>query len=224
MSEQEYAFKGIWIPAEIFLAEDLNPTEILLLAEIIALDGEDGCFASNAHFAKRFKVTQKYVSRVINMLVSKNYITSDIVWKNGKVDKRIIRSATPSHNSGIPLPQSVDTPLPQKGEGKEQVLKNNLIVCNPQTEKPDVASRKFTKPTVQQVRDYCIERQNNVDANRFVDFYESKGWLVGKSKMKCWKSAVRNWERTSKTSTTKEQRYAELDHAINDYETAKYNW
>lgn len=54
---------------------------------------------------------------------------------------------------------------------------------------------RFTPPTVDEVRNYCKERQNGVDAERFVDFYESKGWLVGKSKMKDWRAAVRNWER-----------------------------
>ncbi len=55
---------------------------------------------------------------------------------------------------------------------------------------------KFIKPTVEQVKAYCSEAGNKVDPNRFFDFYESKGWLVGKSPMKDWKAAVRNWERS----------------------------
>lgn len=54
--------------------------------------------------------------------------------------------------------------------------------------------RRFSKPTVAQVQAYCRERGNGVDAQHFVDFYESKGWLVGKSPMKDWKAAVRTWE------------------------------
>lgn len=54
---------------------------------------------------------------------------------------------------------------------------------------------KFIPPTVEEVETYCKERKNNVDAENFVDFYESKGWVVGKSKMKNWKAAVRTWER-----------------------------
>ena len=53
----------------------------------------------------------------------------------------------------------------------------------------------FSKPTLQEVADYCRERNNNVDARAFVDFYESKGWMIGKDKMKDWKAAVRTWER-----------------------------
>ncbi len=59
---------------------------------------------------------------------------------------------------------------------------------------------RFIPPTVDEVRAYCKERGNNVDAERFVDFYTSKGWMVGKTKMKDWKAAVRNWERDEKTT------------------------
>lgn len=62
-------------------------------------------------------------------------------------------------------------------------------------DKPPRASR-FTPPSVEEVRVYCAERKNNVDPERFVDFYASKGWLVGKSKMKDWRAAVRSWERS----------------------------
>ena len=61
--------------------------------------------------------------------------------------------------------------------------------------------KRFTPPTYEQVSTYCKERKNTVDAERFLDFYESKGWMVGKNKMKDWKAAVRNWERSSKQGT-----------------------
>lgn len=55
---------------------------------------------------------------------------------------------------------------------------------------------RFTPPSVEEVRVYCAERKNSVDPERFVDFYASKGWLVGKSRMKDWRAAVRSWERS----------------------------
>jgi hypothetical protein len=54
----------------------------------------------------------------------------------------------------------------------------------------------FKKPTVDEVRAYCQERQNNVDPERFVDYYESNGWKVGRNAMKSWQAAVRTWERS----------------------------
>lgn len=56
-------------------------------------------------------------------------------------------------------------------------------------------SARFTPPSVEDVRAYCQERRNGIDPQAFVDFYASKGWMVGKNKMKDWKAAVRNWER-----------------------------
>ena len=54
---------------------------------------------------------------------------------------------------------------------------------------------RFTPPTLDEVLAYCDERQNNVDAERFIDFYEAKGWKVGNQPMKDWRAAVRTWER-----------------------------
>ena len=59
---------------------------------------------------------------------------------------------------------------------------------------------KFSPPTLEEITDYFSERRNMVDPNKFFDFYESKGWYVGKNKMKDWKAAVRNWEKSSQAS------------------------
>ncbi len=64
-------------------------------------------------------------------------------------------------------------------------------------DKPPRAAR-FTPPTIEEVQLYCAERQNNIDAQRFVDFYLAKGWKVGKNLMKDWKAAVRTWENRDK--------------------------
>lgn len=64
------------------------------------------------------------------------------------------------------------------------------------TTTPCSSPSRFAPPTISEVSDYFSERgADPAEAERFVDFYESKGWVVGKSKMKCWKSAVRNWVR-----------------------------
>lgn len=58
-----------------------------------------------------------------------------------------------------------------------------------------VSPQKFKKPTVDEVEEYCAERHNGVNAEQFCDFYESKGWKVGKTPMKDWQAAVRTWEK-----------------------------
>jgi len=56
---------------------------------------------------------------------------------------------------------------------------------------------RFIKPTVEEVKAYCEERNNNLNAQHFVDYYEANGWKVGKNTMKDWKAAVRTWESNS---------------------------
>jgi len=58
--------------------------------------------------------------------------------------------------------------------------------------------KQFSRPSVEEVRAYCQERNNTVDAESFVDFYESKGWKVGNQSMKDWKACVRTWEKRRK--------------------------
>ena len=57
-------------------------------------------------------------------------------------------------------------------------------------------SRRFTPPPVEDVQAYCNERGNSVDPQRFIDHYESNGWMRGKNKIKDWKACVRTWEKS----------------------------
>lgn len=57
------------------------------------------------------------------------------------------------------------------------------------------SSKRFTKPSLQEVQEYCHERGGKVDAQKWLDYYESNGWKVGRNSMKDWKAAVRTWER-----------------------------
>ncbi len=53
---------------------------------------------------------------------------------------------------------------------------------------------KFKKPTLEEIKKYCLERKNSINPIQFFDFYESKGWLIGKNPMKDWQAAIRTWE------------------------------
>lgn len=63
----------------------------------------------------------------------------------------------------------------------------------------------FVPPTLENVSGYCRENGYNVDERRFIDFYESKGWMVGKNKMKDWRAAVRNWARQERREVTRNE-------------------
>lgn len=87
--------------------------------------------------------------------------------------------------------------------GKSVVIRNTNIKEIPNSkeiskEKKDI----FRKPTFEEVSTYCLERNNGIDPEQFIDYYESKGWVVGKSKMKDWKACVRTWERNRKGKPT----------------------
>ena len=107
---------------------------------------------------------------------------------------------------------------------EEQVLQilNNLSVKNSTTINKNkeiiIKNKYFKKPTILEVKNYCILRKNNIDSEAFWDFYESKDWFVGKSKMKDWKAAVRNWERGDKK---KPKTMSKLDAQLSQYEQAK---
>ena len=60
--------------------------------------------------------------------------------------------------------------------------------------KENIKRKKFEKPTIEEIENYCKERNNGINANAFYDFYESKDWYVGKNKMKDWKACIRTWE------------------------------
>ena len=55
---------------------------------------------------------------------------------------------------------------------------------------------RFTPPTLEEVAEYCKQRNNGVDPQKWYDFYSAKGWMIGKNKMKDWKAAVRTWEKS----------------------------
>ena len=64
----------------------------------------------------------------------------------------------------------------------------------------------FQKPTIKEIADYCAERKNKIDPAYFFDYYETKGWKVGKHKMTDWKACIRNWERKDPAEAPKEEK------------------
>ena len=74
------------------------------------------------------------------------------------------------------------------------------------------AAPAFHHPTVEEVKAYCLERQNKVDAVRFVDYYTANGWKVGKNPMKDWRAAVRTWERDDAPQSRAKKRNTLLNY------------
>lgn len=82
--------------------------------------------------------------------------------------------------------------------------------------------KRFEKPTLSQITQYCLERNNNVNAEQFYDYYESNGWKVGKNSMKDWKACVRTWERNGydrpiKKKNNKQDILNDMRDLMNEY-------
>jgi hypothetical protein len=79
-------------------------------------------------------------------------------------------------------------------KAKTRVRVNRHLAKKREEQKPKRA-KVFRPPEVSDVADYCLDRKNGIDPRAFVDFYQSKGWMIGKNKMKDWRAAVRTWEK-----------------------------
>lgn len=95
---------------------------------------------------------------------------------------------------------------------KEKEIEKEIDIDN----MADKSAKRFIPPTIDEVDKYCRERNNSVDAETFVDFYSSKGWMVGRNKMKDWKSAVRTWEKSERQRKPKDDFLEFMREAQND--------
>ena len=84
-------------------------------------------------------------------------------------------------------------PLYKEKEIDKENKKENTILISPVV-KTETARAIFLPPTISEVKEYCEKRKNGISPEQFVNFYQSKGWMIGKNKMKDWKAAVRTWE------------------------------
>ena len=94
-------------------------------------------------------------------------------------------------------PQGLLKKTPNVNVLNVNVNENENVNVNDKKKAPTGLKKKqaFSPPSLTEVKSYCSERGNNIDPQGFIDFYEAKGWMIGKNKMKDWKAAVRTWER-----------------------------
>ena len=108
----------------------------------------------------------------------------------------------------------------EKEKEREKESENDSY-CSPP---PPSGPKRFVPPTLAEVQSYVAERQSPVDPQGFIDFYASKGWMVGKTPMKDWKAACRNaetWERWSRTEASAPPKKG-LAQALTDRQMEKY--
>lgn len=186
------------IPANVRYDNDLRANEKLLYGEITALAQKTGeCWANNKYFSELYEVQPNAIATWIRHLKEKEYILVDYEYSGREIAKRIIKiggiqkdntSYSKRYKGGI-----------QKGE------ENNTSINN--TSKKEIYKER---PTLEEVRDYCINvRHNNVDYQKFYDYFNEGNWIDSKgNKVRNWKQKIITWEK--KTTTKKEFEYEEL--------------
>lgn len=131
-----------------------------------------------------------------------------IAQQKSRAKRRLLPAVNDSQEN---VNDSQDTDIEEDIEKEEDIERENNSVSQAKTR-----TKRFTPPTLEEVRSYCAERKNNVDAQRFIDYYSSNGWMVGKNKMKDWRAAVRNWERNNNSFSKTNNGIAVKENASDD--------
>lgn len=162
------------------------------------------CGASDDDFklliAKSFIILFDSGIIVIKHWKMHNYIQADRYRPTDYVEEKSMLGI--KSNKAYTLDVSkMDTECIQNGYiGKVSIDKDSKDKDSKEESVGDEKAKRFYPPTLDEVKQYCEERKNNIDPMAFIDFYSSKGWMVGKNKMKDWKAAVRTWERNRNNS------------------------
>ena len=122
---------------------------------------------------------------ILKSLMAKGYIVKTEQLFNGV--KMISYSVSPIIGQDV---QKMDKGCPENGHNNIGDININSLSLK--------GSSRFQKPTIEEIRQYCLEKGYNVDAEQFFNFYESKGWVVGKSPMKNWRASVSTWNKREK--------------------------
>ena len=188
----ERIVKGIWIPLEIWQSTELSWNEKILLMEVDSFTSKGKeCYISNEYIADLLGgISLRSASRYLSHLIELGYVR--VVRTDGR--KRYIESAICVQAEWTNLSR-------QSGQSCPHTYINDINNLN-NKERDNKGGSRFQKPTLAEVSEYCRERMNSIDPEEFFAFYESKGWMVGKSPMKDWKAAVITWEKSAKKKST----------------------
>ena len=188
-----YPLEGVGFFTELCIILTTTPDHHIVLKD--DLDFE--------YFASRINCEKEKAEIIIDLLVRTQKIHPDL-WNNARVivipdllDS--LKDAYERRNNDIitidklvsdyinevnvDINKDYDIQKPTKDSKVNKSKVNDSIV------------KRFTKPTVEELTAYCKERNNNIDGEYFYNYYKSKGWMIGKNKMKNWKSAIATWEK-----------------------------
>ena len=123
--------------------------------------------------------------------------------KIGEKHRKRVEAGRRGGNATAMLQQKSSNATAKKRKEKKE--KERKLKETKEEKSARAQQQKFQIPTVSQITEYCQERNNQIDAQRFFDYYEAKGWMIGRNKMKSWKAAVRTWEGRQTTDKPRTQ-------------------
>lgn len=199
MSTPTRAFKGVWIPVEIWDSTELSWMEKCLLAEINSLDHGDGCWASNDFLAEKFATTAGNIAKILSSLRSIGFV--ETVKFDGrtrwlKVNAGVTNREGQGLQNGQPCGYESGNPDGSAilGEKTGEVLDEK---------RASAKSPNWPAPSLEEVKAHCESSKGDlIEAEKFWHYYESNGWRVGKNQMKSWKSAYSGWVLRNKSFET----------------------
>ena len=210
---------GNFIGVQAFMVRDLKlkGNELLVYAIIYGFsqDGENNFEGSLKYLCEWTNASKKTIMNTLQSLVDKDLIIKQDIFINGvKFCKYRCKNYT---EGGVKITTGW---CKNYTEGGEKITPNNIDnnINNNINNNIDSAPKRFTPPTLEEVQAYCKERNNNVDAIKFINYYEANGWKVGRNKMKNWQATVRTWERNNfdKPTTKRKALVNAYDDSLDD--------
>lgn len=179
----------------------VDPFSLGIYVKILAF-GETDWQLNIKGLASYLNLTEEKIRRAFRVLEAAGYL------RRQRVRDEANRFVGWNYEIGcVPFPTFGDSrPSENPDVGENRPSGNRVVNNNTSTGYKDLKQKedttnnytyrdaRFVPPSVEDVRAYCEERRNGISAQQFVDYYTANGWMVGKSKMKDWRAAVRNWE------------------------------
>lgn len=207
MAEQRRAFKGVFIPADIWLNESLSLQEKAVLAEIDSFCSyHESCYASNEHFAKFIGVSTRRIKDIIKSLEDKKLIERELVYKKGskEIEKRLLRVPYPSCRK-LPQGGEENCPTPSEENCPENIPSMNIPINSNNIYGQNAKKTHFKKckefvpPTLEEVETHVTAKGFSFNPKEFIDYYEATDWHMNNGKkVSNWKRCCVTWESNAK--------------------------
>lgn len=199
---------GWYITIQQEMRDDLGlkGNELIVFAFINGYSQEgQGCYYGSLANLQRVCgiASRQTATDVLKSLRAKGYIVKTEQVVNGV--KMVSYSVSPRFGQGV---RKVDRGCPESGHNNKEDININSLY--------NKGAVRFQRPSLDDIRAYCSSRGNDVDPEQFYDFYESKGWMVGKTPMKDWHAAIRTWEKREKevAPRKRERKESVLEHNL----------